>query len=759
MQRPTPSQPQLAPASGAPWAPWLVAFALAGLLGLRFSFVIAGAASDFVDFEALHADKLVFERPDTRLNAWILAWVDHTALRAPAELYHGNIHHPERHVLTGSEHLFGIALQLLPFEPFVDGAIARHQLALVLSSALLMATSFWAVHWATGSVWAAALAAAFALGMPWRVSEISHLQLVSAQWLPLVWLGVVRGLLGDTRAPTLALLGVAVGLQLLSSFYLAYFMTLSCAVLVATVVWMRLPRAQHVLRLALAVAPGYALFVASALPYLARQADAGLGALYDPSLPIAPREVLAVLAPRWPWTFELPNEPASYWTPWAIVLLAAIGAAAAFRGERGSPLQALSAGLVGIVVLALVMMLGGGVELAGATIPTPGRLLAEILPGFELLRGPTRWGILAACALPLLAGLGVHALDGLAERRASARVAVALASAATFAWFALPTAPAWEHPGIIEQRYEALAALPPGPLLELPWPTDAGDIEQGSRSVLASALHWRPTLNGYTGHRPRSYRFVQRIAERLPTRRSLEQLQRLTGLRFALLDLLQLREPQRSRWAAAEASGLVRSAHTSLHTRIYELTAVASAGELIGPLVDPEPRARTFDGMARDALDFGAISGVLRLETAPQHERIRRNPARLRIQNAGNRAWPGFDVDPEGLVQLRYSYFPRGAARAAVDATHETRIAALDVDIAPGATVPVSVTLQAPRRSGSYELCADLVQQVEGVLRRLPIREVRRRVSVRGVEDEGELVRLIDSAFKRPAPLPPCGEE
>jgi hypothetical protein len=559
MQRPTPSQPQLAPASGAPWAPWLVAFALAGLLGLRFSFVIAGAASDFVDFEALHADKLVFERPDTRLNAWILAWVDHTALRAPAELYHGNIHHPERHVLTGSEHLFGIALQLLPFEPFVDGAIARHQLALVLSSALLMATSFWAVHWATGSVWAAALAAAFALGMPWRVSEISHLQLVSAQWLPLVWLGVVRGLLGDTRAPTLALLGVAVGLQLLSSFYLAYFMTLSCAVLVATVVWMRLPRAQHVLRLALAVAPGYALFVASALPYLARQADAGLGALYDPSLPIAPREVLAVLAPRWPWTFELPNEPASYWTPWAIVLLAAIGAAAAFRGERGSPLQALSAGLVGIVVLALVMMLGGGVELAGATIPTPGRLLAEILPGFELLRGPTRWGILAACALPLLAGLGVHALDGLAERRASARVAVALASAATFAWFALPTAPAWEHPGIIEQRYEALAALPPGPLLELPWPTDAGDIEQGSRSVLASALHWRPTLNGYTGHRPRSYRFVQRIAERLPTRRSLEQLQRLTGLRFALLDPATLAlgsrrgfgpRPQRSHLAA-----------------------------------------------------------------------------------------------------------------------------------------------------------------------------------------------------------------
>ena len=742
------------------FAPWLVGLSLVALLGLRFSSVLATASTDFVDFEALHGNQLVFERPDTRLNSWILAWVDRTAMRTPGELYHANIHHPERSILTGSEHLFGVALQLLPLEPLLDTAVARHQLALVMSSTLLVATSFAAVWWATGSLWAAALGAAFALGMPWRTTEVSHLQLVSVQWLPLVWIGAARGLLGDTRARTLAVLGAAVTLQLLSSFYLAYFMTLSCAVLVAVVAGIHRPRARDVARLALAIAPGYALFVASALPYLARQTSAQLGSQYDPWLAIPPATVLATLAPRWPWSFQLLNEPANYWTPWAVLILAAIGAASAIRLQRGSRVHVLAASLAAIVGLALLMMLGGSIELAGIRIPTPGLLLTEILPGFSLLRGPTRWGILAATALPLLAALGAHALDVRAKASTSARALVTLASAATFAWFALPTAPAWENAGIIESRYAAVRALPPGPLLELPWPTDAGDIEQGSRSVLASTLHWRPTLNGYTGHRPRSYRFVQYIAERLPTKRSLEQLQRLTGVRFVLLDLRRVRGPLRSRWARAEAAGQIRSVHASEFTRIYELSAGETSGDLIGPMIDPVPRARTFNGLPREWLELDAPAGTLTLDTAREHRRAPLNRAQLRVRNTSQQTWPGFDIDPAGLVQLRYSYFPSDlAAGGEVDygATSETRIASLDVDLTPGHSLRIVALLQAPHRGGAYELCADLIQQIGGEVRALPIPAGRRFVRVRGRESESPLKRLIDAAFKRPEPPPACG--
>ena len=171
---------------GSRLAPWLAAIALIALFAYRFTPLLLDRSDHFVDFATLHGGQLVFELPDSRLNSWILAWVDHALWESPRDLYHPNIHHPEPNGLTGSEHLLGVAAQLLPLEPFLDGAIARHQVALALSAALLAVTTFGAVHWACGSLWAATLAAAFSLGMPWRVTELGHLQLMSVQFLSLI---------------------------------------------------------------------------------------------------------------------------------------------------------------------------------------------------------------------------------------------------------------------------------------------------------------------------------------------------------------------------------------------------------------------------------------------------------------------------------------------------------------------------------------------------------------------------------------------
>ena len=462
-----------------------------------------------------------------------------------------------------------------------------------------------------------------------------------------------------------------------------------------------------------------------------------------------------MLAPRWPWGFELLNEPANYWTPWAVLVLAGIAIAATLGSGSSARTRALTAALVAIVGLAPVMMLGGSVELGSTSLPMPGRLFSELLPGFSLLRGPTRWGILAGVALPLLAGLGAHALDLASGRALLGRIALAVAAAATFGWFAIPTQTAWLNPPIMEARYKALRELPDGALLELPWDVSAGDIDQGSRSVLASTLHWRPIVNGYTGHRPHSYRFVQRIASHLPAPRAIEQLRRLTGIRFVLLDLQRIHGPALKRWTSAEAAGLVQSLYSTIHTRIYQLPAALPSGDLIGPLIDPTNRTRTFNGLPRDPLSLAAATGTLRLDTDRTHERSKPNRARLRIRNSGTAIWPGFDLDPEGLVLLRYSYFPQDGDAASAGA--ETRLAGLDVDIPPGPVVALTALLQAPRGSGRYELCADLVQRVGNQLRPLPVAAVRGPVSVHGVVDEGELAQLIDSALKRSAPLPACG--
>ena len=78
------------------------------------------------------------------------------------------------------------------------------------------------------------------------------------------------------------------------------------------------------------------------------------------------------------------------------------------------------------------------------------------------------------------------------------------------------------------------------------------------------------------------------------------------------------------------------------------------------------------------------------------------------------------------------------------------------MDLPPGVPTPVRAELRVPRRSGRYELCVDLVQQVHGEVRRLPVPAVRQPVAVHGDHAESELARLIDSHFLRPAPPPAC---
>lgn len=740
--------------------------ALAALFALRHADVIARLDSHFVDFAPLHGNQLLNELADTRLNSWIVAWVEHSVAERPSSLVDGsifdaNIHHPAKNTLAGSEHLFGVVAQLAPLLPFLPSAVALHQAALLLSTALLMATTAFAVRWMTGSIWASLLAAGFALGMPWRVTELSHLQLSSAQLLPFVWVGVVRGMLGEARARDTALLGLAVALQVLSSFYLAYFLSLSCAVVVALVACVRRPALRDVARLAACVAPAYLLLVASALPYLARQASADLASQYDPGFSLGIAGAFSIIAPRWPhwpsqWTFA--NEPASYWTPWGVALLALVGVFSALRARvRASEprLFVCALALTGVVALSFVMMIGGSIEIAGVRVPLPARILGEVIPGFSLLRGPPRWGILACVALPMLAGAGVAALDSLARANNAARAAVALASAATFAWFAIPTKPAWEDAERTAARYAALRAAPDdgGALLEIPWPVGHANIDYGSRAVLASTLHWRPVLNGYTGHRPPTYRFLQRIGARLPERDALETLLELTQLRYVLLDLDRASPLERRAWSAAEVARSVRPLQRSAHHVLYEVDGWQTGGHRMEALLDPAPRASTLFGLERDALALPSPAGSLEGQVARNQVANGLYDTWLRVRNDSEVAWPGLDLDSRGLVQLRFSFTPVGASAGEA----VTRLAPIDRDVPARAEQPLLVFLEAPRRAGEYELCIDLVQQLEGGPVPLPIAPLRRPVSVAGNRSETEIARLIEAARLKEPAIAPCG--
>lgn len=736
-------------------------FAIVGLAAIvcwRFSSVLANLETSFVDFEMLHGPKLLFELFDTRLNAWILSWDMQVGLSEPWTIYDTNAFHPARNTLTGSEHLFGLALQVLPLRIFTQNAIALHQLALVGSSALFGLTTLFATRWVTGSNFAGFLAGAFALSMPWRMTELSHLQLASVQFFPLVWMSILHLLLGRAKRLELVFLSAALALQLLTSFYLAYFLSLSSLVLVAIAGALRPPRWQDLTRLALLAAPGYLLLGLSAIPYLQRQGDPDFVAQAAPHSSFPLDFVLAYLAPRWPYGWSSLNAPASYWTPWAVVVLASIAVFSVLRVGSSDreiervKLRIATLSLVAIVCTSALMMLGARITIAGAELALPSSWLRDWVPGFSMLRGSTRWGILAGIALPMLAGIGASAVErrfaakagsGAKARLIWGRGALVLICALTVSWVPLPTRPVWDPAQLVEQRYSALSKLPFGPAIELPWANAGGYADHGSRALLGSTLHWRPILNGYTGHPPGTFPLLHRIAQRLPDRAAVAQLSRLSGLRWIVVDWKRSVRDHRRQWSEAVRQGWLRRVHADPSTQIFEYRDWRLGGDLIPALRSREQRPRTFRGFSRAPLELPVRAGELRAEFGDRHPAGFWVEARLQLDNRSALTWPGFDLDEEGLIQLRYSY-----QSASGDQT--TVLVPLDVDVPPNTSVKVQVMLRAPDRPGPYEICLDLVQIRQRSIRRLPIRSLVRNVAVIARSERDEFLHLIASSAVSP---------
>jgi hypothetical protein len=132
---------------------------------------------------------------DPVLNCWIMNWTGGQVLAALSgnfnalHLYwHGNIFHPEPLTIAYSEHLTPQMLQILPILALTDNVVLGYNL-LFLSTFLLSGLGmFLLVRDLTGrpaAAFVAGLAYAFA---PYRLSQLSHLQVLSSQWMPFaIW--------------------------------------------------------------------------------------------------------------------------------------------------------------------------------------------------------------------------------------------------------------------------------------------------------------------------------------------------------------------------------------------------------------------------------------------------------------------------------------------------------------------------------------------------------------------------------------------
>jgi hypothetical protein len=205
------------------------------------------------------------------------------------------------------------------------------------------------------------------------------------------------------------------------------------------------------------------------------------------------------------------------------------------RRREGTPTGA--AGYALVAVLGYWLALGPGPGLGGFAF----RVATKLVPGFDTVRVPARFGLLLLFGVCLAGAIGWEralasgALRGAARVVPAVLVVVALAQAGA-------TLPRWRYDDRASSlaAYRALAKRPDGAVVALPMRdvlTTSGTLIEATRMVY-STVDWNPRVNGYSSFVPSDYEARRVVLESFPSEASLDLLERL-DVRYVLLEVGQ----------------------------------------------------------------------------------------------------------------------------------------------------------------------------------------------------------------------------
>jgi hypothetical protein len=223
---------------------------------------------------------------------------------------------------------------------------------------------------------------------------------------------------------------------------------------------------------------------------------------------------------------------------WRVVILGTgtatiwLAVSRAARSRVGEWLRKPPAFLTIVVLFSVAMSFGPDIHARGRTIAGSNiyALAYNYVPGFDGLRVPARYAMVASLALAGLGAIGLTVLSS--ARMQSAAVPLIASGLVLVEAFAVPIP---INQNTTEYRDKSLAPLPPAislgatappvyqfvarlpstsVLLELPLGEPAFDI----RYMLYSTLHWRKLVNGYSGGAPIEYQFLTEALKDVDTR-------------------------------------------------------------------------------------------------------------------------------------------------------------------------------------------------------------------------------------------------
>ena len=160
------------------------------------------------------------------------------------------------------------------------------------------------------------------------------------------------------------------------------------------------------------------------------------------------------------------------------------------------------------------------------------------------------------CSRDSKAGRRQTAIRSAARSRRTPAVVAALLAGAAVAELTVPLSFSRSTP--TEPAYRALAALPRGPVIEIPFYSTRFAAER-TRYMLASTTHWMPLVNGFSSHVPRD------VLENTPT---------LGG--FPSREAFQILKRDRVRYAVFHMHTLNPAARATLIARLRELQSLSA---------------------------------------------------------------------------------------------------------------------------------------------------------------------------------------
>ena len=421
---------------------------------------------------------------DPYINAWVLDWDWYATFHHPLSLFDANIFYPARYSLAYSENLYGIALLLFPLRAVGITPITAHNVAILGGFALSGYAAYLLGRLITGSSLAGIASGVFYAFVPFRFTQVTHVQHVWGATLPLL----LASLLWYARKPTWRRAAFFAATFLFNGLCNIHWLLFGSVAIAMTVVVVR-PR---ILPLATCTGVAAVLLGLFLQPYFSVAEMYGMQRSWQETMSFSalPTDWL-VSNPHHRLYASLrdPSVDAERWLfPGALALLLGAGALIVSPDRRALkiPVAWILLGFFGSLGLHSVLH----------------RFLFTHVPGFRAIRVPARWAVIAYVGLAILVAIAVEITGRL---RAWAPVLLTIAficelwSAPVLWYMGIPHVPPVE---------KWLAENKPRALIELPM-----DADDEYAAMLRATAHHRPIVNGVSGFSPPGYNRVRTLVE------------------------------------------------------------------------------------------------------------------------------------------------------------------------------------------------------------------------------------------------------